>query len=118
MTTRFFLPRYRAATRCALITALAVVAGAALAADPQVLAGKAKAQACAVCHGVLGLSTQPDAPNLAGQPAQYLTTQLRAYRSGARKHEVMAVMAKPLSDDDIERLAAWFSAIKVEATAP
>jgi cytochrome c553 len=81
-------------------------------------AGRAKAQACSVCHGPLGLSTQPDAPHLAGQPALYLATQLRAYRSGARKHEVMAVMAKPLSDDDIQNLAAWFNSIRIEAAAP
>ncbi len=48
----------------------------------------------------------------------YVAAQLRAYRSGARKHEVMAVMAKPLTDDDIANLAAWFASIKVEATAP
>jgi cytochrome c553 len=60
----------------------------------------------------------PDAPNLAGQPVIYLAAQLRAYRSGARKHEVMAVMAKPLSDDDIQNLAAWFASIRVEASAP
>lgn len=80
--------------------------------------GRTKAQACSVCHGPLGLSTQPDAPHLAGQPALYITAQLRAYRSGARKHEVMAVMAKPLNDDDIQNLAAWFSSIRVEAAAP
>ena len=80
--------------------------------------GRAKAQACAVCHGPAGISTQPDAPNLAGQPALYLATQLRAYRSGARKHEVMSVIAKPLTDDDIQQLAAWFSSIRVEATPP
>ena len=71
-----------------------------------------------MCHGPLGLSTAPDAPNLAGQPAIYLAAQLRAYRSGERKHEVMAVMAKPLTDDDIRNLAAWFNSIRVEATAP
>ncbi|MDN3922308.1 c-type cytochrome [Roseateles violae] len=81
-------------------------------------AGRAKAQACAVCHGPLGLSTAPDAPNLAGQPELYLAAQLRAYRSGARKHEVMGVMAKPLSDEDIANLAAWFAAIRVEAQPP
>jgi cytochrome c553 len=80
--------------------------------------GRAKAQACAVCHGALGVSVAPDAPNLAGQPAIYLAAQLRAYRSGARKHEVMAVMAKPLTDDDIALLAAWYAAIRIEATAP
>jgi cytochrome c553 len=30
----------------------------------------------------------------------------------------MAVMAKPLSDDDIQNLAAWFNSIRVEASAP
>ena len=76
-------------------------------------AGRQKAAACAVCHGPLGLSQAPDAPNLAGQPALYVAAQLRAYRSGVRKHEVMAVMAKPLSDDDIDNLAAWFSSLKI-----
>ena len=80
--------------------------------------GRQKAQACAVCHGMLGLSVTPDAPNLAGQPALYTAAQLRAYRSGARKHEVMTLMAKPLTDDDIANLAAWFASIRVEAQPP
>lgn len=88
----------------------------ASAADPG--AGRTKAQACAVCHGALGIASAPDAPNLAGQPAVYLTQQLQAYRSGARRHEVMAVMARPLTDADIDNLAAWFSAIRIEASAP
>ena len=92
-------------------------AGGAARAD-EIDAGRAKAQACSVCHGPPGLAVAPDAPNLAGQPAMYLAAQLRAYRSGARRHEVMSVMAKPLSDDDIANLAAWFAAIRVEATPP
>lgn len=99
-------------------TALLVAALAAPAAASDAEAGRAKAQACAVCHGALGISTTPDAPHLAGQPALYLAAQLRAYRSGARKHEVMAVMAKPLSDEDINKLAAWFASIRVSASAP
>lgn len=96
-----------------LLPALAAVGISAAAQD--VAAGKAKAQACIVCHGALGLSTQPDAPNIAGQPALYLAAQLRAFRSGARKHEVMAVMARPLSDADIQNLAAWFASIRLSA---
>jgi cytochrome c553 len=76
-------------------------------------AGREKAAQCAVCHGPQGLSIAPDAPHLAGQPALYLSTQLRAYRSGARRHEVMAVIAKPLSDDDIDNLAAWYASLKI-----
>ncbi len=77
------------------------------------MAGRDKAAACAVCHGPLGLSVTPDAPHLAGQPSLYVATQLRAYRSGARRHEVMAVMARPLSDDDIDNLAAWYASLKI-----
>jgi cytochrome c553 len=80
--------------------------------------GRAKSQPCSVCHGANGLSTLPDAPNLAGQPEIYLSNQLRAYRSGERRHEVMSLVAKALSDDDIADLAAWFASIRVEATPP
>jgi cytochrome c553 len=71
-----------------------------------------------VCHGQLGISNMPNAPHLAGQPAIYLAEQLRAYRNGRRANEVMAVIARPLTDADIDDLAAWYSAIRVEATAP
>ena len=87
--------------------ALSLAGAAALAADAQ--AGRGKAAACAVCHGRVGLSSVPNAPHLAGQPAVYVEEQLRAYRSGTRRHEVMGVVAKPLSDADIEDLAAWFA---------
>ncbi len=100
----------------AAAVALALACGPAAAQDAT--AGRGKAAACAVCHGPLGISSQPDAPHLAGQPVIYVVRQLRAYRSGERKHEVMAVMAKPLSDDDINNLAAWFASIKIEAAPP
>ncbi len=78
-------------------------------------AGKARAaSACAVCHGALGLSALPNAPHLAGQPEIYLTEQLRNYRSGKRTHEVMSVIAKPLSDQDIDNLAAWYGSLQIE----
>jgi cytochrome c553 len=101
----------------ALAAMLLFLGGPALAADIE--AGRARAQqACAVCHGQTGLASAPDAPNLAGQPAFYVASQLRAYRNGSRKHEVMAVISKTLSDDDINNLAAWYAAIKVEAHPP
>jgi cytochrome c553 len=101
-----------------LAAAVAVLVAAAPAVARDATAGRAKAAACAVCHGPVGLSSAPDAPHLAGQPAIYTAAQLRAYRSGARRHEVMAVMAKPLSDEDIENLAAWYASIRIEAAAP
>ncbi len=93
-----------------------IVAGALLCASAGTLAdaaaGKARAAtACAVCHGPQGLSMQPNVPHLAGQPEIYLTEQLRNYRSGKRTHEVMGVIAKPLSDRDIENLAQWYASL-------
>ncbi|MEO8937702.1 MAG: cytochrome c [Burkholderiaceae bacterium] len=96
-----------------VVTALALtLAVPAVAADAA--AGKARAAACAVCHGRNGVAVAPDAPNLAGQPEDYLVAQLTAYRDGNRKHEVMSLMAKPLTDGDIANLAAWFASQKIE----
>lgn len=99
-----------------LALAAALFAFACLAADPP--PGRAKAQPCIPCHGPLGLSATPDAPNLAGQPAIYVAAQLKAFREGSRKHEVMGVIAKPLTDADIEALAGWFASVQVEAREP
>ena len=97
-----------------LLIALALFAGAAQARDP--VAGKAKAGMCATCHGPLGISQLPNAPHLAGQPAIYTAEQLKNYRSGKRANEVMAVMAKPLTDQEIDDLAAWYASIQVTVT--
>ncbi|MDE2616170.1 MAG: cytochrome c [Burkholderiales bacterium] len=78
-------------------------------------AGKVRAAtACAVCHGPLGLSLQPNVPHLAGQPQFYLVEQLRNYRSGKRQHEVMSVIAKPLSDQEIEDVSQWYASLQVQ----
>jgi cytochrome c553 len=102
------------------LACLLIVAGgfAASAFAGDAAAGRQKSAACQVCHGPLGLATVPDAPNLAGQPAIYLGAQLKAYRDGTRKHEVMSLMAKPLSDADIDNLAAWYASLKIQVQAP
>ena len=80
--------------------------------------GARKALACQACHGMDGLSRLPVAPHLAGQPREYLVKALKAYRSGERRDEMMAVVAKPLSDRDIEDLAAYYSAIEIRTAPP
>ena len=101
---------------CVVLAAALAGSGATLAADPP--PGRAKAQACATCHGASGVSVTPDAPNLAGQPAIYVAAQLKAFRDGTRKHEVMNVMARPLTDADIDALAGWYASIRIEAQPP
>ncbi|WP_045160270.1 MULTISPECIES: c-type cytochrome [Pseudomonadaceae] len=81
-------------------------------------AGQAKAGMCTACHGLDGLSKVADAPNLAGNGELYLVRQLKAFRSGERKHPQMSLVAAGLSDDDIANLAAWYAAIKVSVELP
>jgi len=89
----------------------------ARAGDPA--AGKIKAQeACQTCHGLNGIGTVPMAANLAGQPELYLIAQLKAYQSGKRRHEQMSIIARMLTADDIENLAAWYAGIKVTIDMP
>jgi cytochrome c553 len=83
-----------------------------LAQAADVEAGKQKAQTCAVCHGANGKSANELWPNLAGQRAAYLAKQLKAFRSGTRTDPMMSPMAKPLTDADIENLAAYFSSLQ------
>ena len=72
-------------------------------------AGKKKAVVCSACHGPDGNSINPLWPKLAGQHAAYLTKQMKAFRSGERKDPVMAPMAMPLSDADIEDISAFYA---------
>ena len=97
---------------CLVLAVAILLAGSPARADPQ--AGRLKAQMCATCHGPLGMATMPDTPNLAGQPEVYLSEQLKAYRNGKRVHDTMTLIAKPLTDDEIASLAAWFSSLQVE----
>lgn len=95
----------------------AVLAGAAAGAGDPAL-GKKKAQMCRTCHGLDGLARIPEAPHIAGEHSLYLVTQLKAFRSGKRQHEIMSLIARQLSDADIENLAAWYSSIEISVTLP
>lgn len=75
-------------------------------------AGKSKSAVCAACHGATGTSANAIWPNLAGQKEAYLLKQLKAFKSGARKDPMMAPMAAPLSDQDMQNLAAYYASQK------
>jgi cytochrome c553 len=90
-----------------------LVAGFSVCSAGDAKAGRAKALMCQACHGMDGLSKAPDTPNIAAQIEPYIVAQLQAFKSGARKNDAMSVVAPPLSDTDIEDLAAYFSAIEI-----
>lgn len=96
----------------ALMVALAFAGATGVAqAAGDASAGKAKAGTCAGCHGPAGISNNPLWPNLAGQKEQYLAKQMKAFRDGDRSDPMMSPMAKPLSDEDIANLAAYYSSL-------
>ena len=84
--------------------------GAAQAAD--VAAGRQKSIRCVSCHGAEGISVHELWPNLAGQNREYLARQLRRFRKGTRTDPWMSPMARGLTDQDIEDLAAYFSTLE------
>ena len=93
-----------------------MLAGTALAADPDLDAGRAKFTLCAGCHGGDGRSgALPEYPKIAGQNQKYLVNALKAYKSGRRVGTyaaLMAATASNLSDADIENLAAYVAGLE------
>ena len=83
--------------------------GTAMAAG-NVEAGAEKAVVCAACHGQQGVSVNPEWPNLAGQGEQYILKQLQNFKSGERQDPVMMGQVATLTEEDMENLAAYFSA--------
>ena len=66
-------------------------------------------EACVFCHGERGEASNPIYPRLAAQNRAYLERQLKLFRSGARKSDIMNEQAADLTDAEIAALAAWFS---------
>ena len=97
----------------------ALVAGVTLAlstaASAQDVSMPAKAQVCVSCHGAGGNSTITTIPNLASQPKQFLVAALYMFREGNRKNEQMSPFAANLTNADMNELAAYFSAQKLDA---
>lgn len=77
-------------------------------------AGEPLTAVCGGCHGFHGVSTDAATPNLAGQDAKYLVNALKAYRK-IREHEGMRRYVAPLSDKDIEHIAAFYAVQKSKA---
>jgi cytochrome c553 len=72
-------------------------------------------RACEICHADAGVGIAPSFPYLAGQYADYTARQLRAWQRGARRNDpldVMAEIAKRLSEREIEALALYFARVR------
>jgi cytochrome c553 len=96
----------------ATVVALFGIAGAAQAAG-DAAAGKAKAKACAGCHGANGEGVKPN-PALAGKSEDELVQAMKDYKSGKRANPVMKSMVSSLSDADMANLGAYFASSKAK----
>jgi cytochrome c553 len=80
-------------------------------AAPDAVAGKAKAQICAACHGESGVSALPGFPHLAAQPQLSIFYQLLQFRDQRRKGGGMEAIAATLSEQDMRDIAAHYAAL-------
>jgi cytochrome c553 len=82
----------------------------------QAHAQKVAITVCGTCHGPTGNNTQPKYPRLAGQSANYLVAQLKAFRSQTRGDPdaigYMWGMASELDDATVAALAGYYAAQK------
>jgi cytochrome c553 len=95
------------------VVLLVAFAGAAWAAGPDPKAGEAISIQCAACHGNSGMSVDNNIPNLAGQHYNYLLEQLTAYKQKTRNNPIMNEMIGPLSQQQMEDIAAYYANIPI-----
>jgi cytochrome c553 len=105
-------PARGAAAAAVLAISLPLISCAEAATGADIEAGRQKAQVCVACHGPEGNSANPVMPTLAGQPAQFISTELFQFREGNRKDPQMTPVAASLTNADMNDLAAYFSAQK------
>ena len=94
-------------------SALIVAAGLMFSGSLNAIAGdpiEEKAAVCASCHGEKGVPIDKVTPIIWGQREGYLYLQLRDFKSGARQNEIMNAIVADLSKEDIQALAAYFTA--------
>jgi cytochrome c553 len=68
-----------------------------------------KAAACSGCHGENGVPTGAGIPIIWGQNEDYISTELRDMKTGARRNSQMVAVLQDMSEDDILTLAAYFA---------
>jgi cytochrome c553 len=68
-----------------------------------------KIQVCAGCHGEDGKPVDKTIPTIWGQQAGYIYIQLRDFKRGDRKSEIMQPIVSSLERDDMLAIADYFS---------
>ena len=102
-----------AIARVLALAALTVACSGQVMADDRAVQASAIVGSCQGCHGIPGYRNAfpvvYSVPKLGGQESAYLAKALQDYRSGARKHPTMRSIAAPLTDQQIEAIAAYYA---------
>jgi cytochrome c553 len=119
------MPSHRVAPIARLLAAVVFAFAAGMAApavaaqaQPDPRAGAAISGQCAACHGSNGVSVATNIPNLAGQHYPYLLARMQAFKNGSEKSAIMNEMSRPLSEQQIEDLSAYFASIPIQVGTP
>lgn len=91
-----------------IMTSLLIMPLGTVSAAGDAAAGKNKSSSCASCHGANG-EGMGENPKISGIATDKFGKALQAYKSGAKKHMMMEMMVKNLSDQDIANLAAFYA---------
>lgn len=103
--SRFTINSYAAALACVLVATGPASAQGQRARPP------VGVEACSPCHGEDGIARDVEVPHLAGQNVVYLYNQLRAFRTGERKHKEMRYMSKLLTQKELEAFAEYYASL-------
>src|ERR1700693_5090475 len=68
-----------------------------------------KTQVCAGCHGADGKPADETIPNIWGQQAGYIYIELRDFKRGDRKSDIMQPIVSSMERDDMQAIAEHFS---------
>jgi len=68
-----------------------------------------KAEVCAGCHGADGKPTDKTIPIIWGQQAGYIYIELRDFKRGDRKSDIMQPIASSMQRDEMQTFAEYFS---------
>ena len=71
-----------------------------------------KVKVCTACHGEKGIPQLKTTPVIWGQNAGYLFYQLRDFKSGSRKNDLMSPIAASLQQADLLPLAEYFAKLQ------
>ena len=92
------------------LLAVLVVGSSGLRAEGDIAYGEYLSTACVTCHQLTGVDN--GIPSIVGWDQKSFITTLKAYRTKERDNPVMRMITAPMTDEEMESLAAYFATIK------